>query len=100
MGIAIGIVIAEHTVDFRSRVIAEPEVVQHRITNLSRAVPPPPGNATAVTAPGAELIRLITAIGRNPSTRLALMDELGPGIETTSCRQTLAAARVRSLTIR
>ena len=41
---ALGIVIGEHTIGFRTRVITEPEVVQHRITNPSVAIPP--GNAT------------------------------------------------------
>ena len=36
---ALGIVIAEHTIGFRTRVITEPEVVQYRLTNPSVAIP-------------------------------------------------------------
>ena len=100
MGIAVGIVIAEHAIHFRARIITEPEVLQHRITNPASAVPPPPGNATAIAAAVAVLIRLITAIGRNPLARRPSMAEPGPGVKTASRRLTLTTTPIGALTIR
>ena len=83
VGIAIEVVVAEHAIHVRTRVVPKPEVPQNGIADAAAAVPPPPGNRTSITMSGAELIGLISAISRYPASCPAVMADLGPGVETT-----------------
>ena len=80
---AVSIVIAKHTIDFRPRMITEPEILQHLVANGPTSVPPPPGNATSIAAPTAVLIRLIAACMASPSTAIRRVG-LSPLIATAN----------------